>query len=112
MKRIVFSLFLVIASIVFVTSASQAADVAQGKVLSVDKATNTLTIEEFDTHKSPEHPYGRSTGVTSEYKIVKETLIGIPPQPGDVIRIAFKMQNTERVAVRIMNVSKQDLRKK
>ncbi len=112
MKRILFGAFLVLAAFFVMTSVSLAAEVAQGKVLSVDKTSNTVTIEEFDTHKSPEHPYGRPTGVTSEYEIVKETLIGIPPQPGDVIRIAFRTQNTERIAVRIMNVSKQDLKKK
>lgn len=112
MKRMMLGTVLVFVAAFFMAATSLAADVAQGKVLSMDKATNILTIEEFDTHKSPEHPYGRPTGVTSEYKIDKKTLVGIAPQPGDVVRIAFTTQGTERLAVRIMNVSKQDLRKK
>ncbi len=112
MKRSLLGFFMVLTAVFFMSSMAFAADVAQGKVLSMDAATNILTIEEFDTHKSADHPYGRPTGVTSEYKIDKQTLIGIKPQVGDVVRIAFKTQGTERIAVRIMNVSKQDLRKK
>lgn len=112
MKRLLRGVFLTVMAGFLMVSAALAADVAQGKVLSMDAATNILTIEEFDTHKSADHPYGRPTGVTSEYKIEKQTLIGIKPQPGDVVRIAYKTQGTDRVAVRIMNVSKQDLRKK
>lgn len=112
MKRSLFGFFLALTAVFIMSSTALAADVAQGKVLSMDAATNILTIEEFDTHKSADHPYGRPTGVTSEYKIDKQTLIGIKPQVGDVVRIAFKTQGTERIAVRIMNVSKQDLRKK
>ncbi|MEJ5366577.1 MAG: hypothetical protein WHS86_15895 [Desulfosoma sp.] len=112
MKRSLLGLFLAITGAFLMVSTALAADVAQGKVLSMDKATNTLTIEEFDTHKSADHPYGRPTGVTSEYKIEKQTLVGIPPQPGDVVRVAYKAHGPDRIAVRIMNVSKQDLRKK
>ncbi len=112
MKRSLLGFFLALTAAFFMTATALAADVAQGKVLSMDTATNILTIEEFDTHKSADHPYGRPTGVTADYKIEKQTLVGIKPQPGDVVRIAFKTQGTERIAVRIMNVSKQDLRKK
>jgi len=103
---------LVFSAVLFSLSTALAADVAQGKVVSVDTAAKTLSIEEFDTQKSPQHPYGRPTGVISEYKIDQKTLVGIQPQNGDIVRIAFKTQGTDRIAVRIMNVSKQDLRKK
>uniref|UniRef100_A0A832EII5 DUF5666 domain-containing protein n=1 Tax=Desulfacinum infernum TaxID=35837 RepID=A0A832EII5_9BACT len=112
MKRSLLALFLAVTAAFLMNSTALAADVAQGKVLSMDTATNLLTIEEFDTHKSADHPYGRPTGVTSAYKIEKQTLVGIKPQPGDVVRIAYKTQGTDRIAVRVMNVSKQDLRKK
>lgn len=112
MKRSLLSLCMALSAALLMGATALAAEVAQGKVLSMDTATNILTLEEFDTHKSADHPYGRPTGVTSEYKIDKQTLIGIKPQVGDVVRIAFKTQGTERIAVRIMNVSKQDLRKK
>lgn len=112
MKRWMHGTLLAFVATLFMTATSQAADVAQGKVLSMDTNTNTLTIEEFDAHKSPEHSYGRPTGVTSEYKIDKKTLVGIAPKTEDVVRIAFTTQGTERIAVRIMNVSKQDLRTK
>jgi hypothetical protein len=38
-------------------------------------------------------------------------MIGIPPEAGDVLRIAYDVKGTDRVALRVMNVTKQDLRK-
>ncbi|QCQ21517.1 hypothetical protein [Desulfoglaeba alkanexedens] len=88
-----------------------AADVVQGKCVEVRAAEKTLVIEEYDVNFSDEHPYGRSTGVVNEY-LIDKALVGIPPEPGDILRIAYEVRGTDRVALKVMNVSKQDLRKK
>jgi hypothetical protein len=43
---------------------------------------------------------------------VAEAMIGIPPQVGDIIRLAYTAKDGKNVAIRLMNVSKQDLNKK
>ena len=39
-------------------------------------------------------------------------LIGMEPTAGDILRIAYDVKGAEKIAIRVMNVSKQDLRKK
>jgi hypothetical protein len=88
-----------------------AADVSQGKCIQYDKQMGTVTIEEFDTQFSAEMPYGRPTGIEVAYD-VSRAVIGITPDPGDILRLAYNVQGDRKVALRVMNVSKQDLRKK
>jgi hypothetical protein len=88
-----------------------AQEVAQGKCLSNDKAAGIIKIEEYDIHFSKENPYGKPTGVETAFD-VRHSKIGIPPEPGDILRIAYTVQDETMVAVKVMNVSKQDLRKK
>lgn len=88
-----------------------AADVSQGKCIQYDKQLGVITIEEFDTEFSAETPYGRPTGIESVYNVSK-AMIGIAPEPGDILRLAYHVKDKENVALRVMNVSKQDLRKK
>ena len=88
-----------------------AADVSQGKCIQYDKQIGVITIEEFDTQFSAETPYGRPTGMQTVYD-VSGAVIGITPEPGDILRLAYKVQGDRKVALRVMNVSKQDLRKK
>jgi hypothetical protein len=92
-------------------SVAAGAEVSQGKCLSFDKEKMVLTMEEYDIRFSPEHPYGRPTGVKTEYRL-RNAQMGIPPRPGDVVRIAYEVKGTDRVAVRLMNVTQQDLMKK
>ncbi len=89
---------------------SWSADVAQGKCLTYDEANKTITIEEYDINISKEHPYGRSTGKNIVFNAAT-ALIGIPPAPGDVLRISYRQDTNEKVAFKIMNVSKQDVMK-
>jgi hypothetical protein len=49
--------------------------------------------------------------VKNTYKIDKAK-VGMTPQVGDILRIAYTIKGTERQALKVMNVSKQDLRKK
>lgn len=88
------------------------AEVAQGKCISFSKESGEVVIEEYDTNFSKEHPYGMPTGKNLQVKLTQKTLIGIPPEPGDILRIAYVEKDGSYVALRIMNVSKQDLRKK
>lgn len=88
-----------------------AADVSQGKCIQYDKQMGVITIEEFDAQFSAEAPYGRPTGVQAAYD-VSGAVIGIAPEPGDILRLAYHVEGDRKVALRVMNVSKQDLRKK
>lgn len=108
MKQII--AFCLIALMLMAGSAS-AADVSQGKCIQYDKQQGVITIEEFDIQFSAENPYGRPTGIESVYNVSK-ALIGITPEQGDILRLAYTVKGDEKVALRVMNVSKQDLRKK
>ena len=91
-------------------SVAAAGDVAQGKCVGFDQKGMIITIEEYDLQFSKEHPYGLPTGKRSSYKAA-DAQIGIPPQQGDILRIAYTLKGSERVAHKVMNVSKQDLKK-
>lgn len=87
------------------------AEVTQGKCLAYDKTQQRIVLEEYDTNFSAEQPYGSPTGIQSIYD-VSGAQIGIPPQTGDILRIAYKDEGERRKALRVMNVSRQDLRRK
>ena len=88
-----------------------ASEVSQGKCVAFDKDKKMVTIEEYDIQFSKENPYGKGTGVESVYD-VSTAKIGIAPEPGDILRLAYVVKGSEKVALKVMNVSKQDLRKK
>ncbi|MBI5570894.1 MAG: hypothetical protein HY914_13200 [Desulfomonile tiedjei] len=92
------------------TFPATAADVAQGKCISYDKEKSILTIEEYGLDFSKDK-YGNPTGKQTVYDL-SGALIGIPPAPGDVVRIAYEEKGKDRMGIRIQNVSKQDLMKK
>jgi hypothetical protein len=89
----------------------QASEVSQGKCLIYDVERKSVTIEEYDIQFSNEFPYGRPTGVESIYDLATAQ-IGIKPAVGDILRVAYVIKGSEKVALKVMNVSKQDLRKK
>lgn len=88
-----------------------AAEVAQGKCLAFDEAAKTIKIDEFGLETSKEAPYGKPTGVQMELDVSKAK-IGIPPKPGDVLRISYVAEGGVKKAIKVMNVSKQNLMKK
>jgi hypothetical protein len=88
-----------------------AAEVSQGRCIQFDQERHQITIEEYDTQFSAESPYGRPTGVQATFQ-VGGAMMGIPPEAGDILRMAYTVNGSERVALKVMNVSKQDLRKK
>jgi hypothetical protein len=97
--------------IVFMIAPAMAAEVAQGKCVKLDSANKTVTIEEYDTDFAKPHIYGKPTGKESTFNIAT-ALIGADPNPGDILRIAYEVKGQEKVAIRIMNVTRQDIMKK
>lgn len=97
--------------LLFSVSLASAAEVLQGKFVSRDDEKKTMTVEEYDLNITPAQKYGLSTGNLVEVNVATAK-IGIPPEPGDIVRIAYKVVGAEKVALKVMNVTKQDLRKK
>ncbi len=111
MKRHVLIALTTIVAVLCCVSLSLGAEVAQGKCVKIEKDGTLVTIEEYDTRFSKENPYGRPTGVKSVYNLSKAET-GVPAAVGDILRIAFVVKGNEKIAVKVMNVSKQDLMKK
>ncbi len=85
-----------------------AADVAQGKCVKLDSANKTVTIEEYDTDFAKPHIYGKPTGKESKFSIAN-AMIGADPNPGDILRIAYEVKGQEKIALKVMNVTRQDI---
>ncbi len=91
-------------------AAAYAGEVAQGKCLSFEKG-KTVVIEEYDTNFTEEMKYGHPTGIESTFDL-SAAKVGRSPEPGDVLRIAYVVDGSTKKALKIMNVSRQDLMKK
>lgn len=111
MKRKMLVSCLLLVAFSFSLSPAMAAEVCQGKVIAYNQTDKTITLEEYNTTFTEQAPYGEPTGITLNYNVTK-ALMGLPPEPGDILRIAYEVKGPERVALKVMNVSKQDLRKK
>ena len=113
MRRNLLSVLVGVVALLLCFSVAYGAEVVQGKVLKIEKDGALVTLEEYDLNFSKDHPYGRPTGTTSVYDFSRAT-VGMPAQVGDILRIAYraKVKGKERIAVKVMNVSKQDLMKK
>ena len=88
-----------------------AADVVQGACVSYDAEKHVLVVEEYDLNMTEAFPYGQPTGIETTLDTAT-ALVGITPEPGDVLRVAYDIAGEDKVALKVMNVSKQDLRKK
>ena len=88
-----------------------AVEVTQGKCIKYDTEKKSVVIEEYDLNFSQEHRYGRPTGKQLVFDIAG-ALVGILPQPGDILRIAYEVKGKDNVGLKVMNVSKQDIMKK
>ncbi|MFZ5584385.1 MAG: hypothetical protein ACOZHQ_00495 [Thermodesulfobacteriota bacterium] len=84
-----------------------AGEVFQGVAVSYDAATKKLVLKntEPDRNKVPKD-MAEVTFDTGQAKI------GLLPTAGDKVRVAYDKQGDKLVALKIMNVTKQDLRKK
>ena len=94
----------------FFGAAAFGADVLQGRCLFVDQAAQTVTVAEYDLDFDKEFPFGHPTAVESVVNI-KNAKIGARPQVGDILRIAYVLNGQEKYAVKVMNVSRQSLKK-
>jgi hypothetical protein len=90
---------------------AMAVEVAQGKCLKLDNANKTVTIEEYDTDFSKAHVYGKPTGKESTFNIAT-AMIGADPNPGDILRIAYEEKGGQKIAFKVMNVTRQDIMRK
>lgn len=105
-------ILLTAALLVLLASATAwAANVAQGVCVSFDAGKNVLVIEEYDLNFSPEHKYGQPTGTMIEFD-TGSAKIGIQPETGDVLRLSYVPSENKNTALKVMNISKQDLMKK
>ena len=91
--------------------AAMAAEVVQGKCVAIDVEKKTYTIEIYDTARDKGHPYGRSTNKNIVMNYSKAQ-VGKDPEVGNILRVAYKVEGTDNMAIRVMNVTKQDIMRK
>lgn len=113
MKRTIFltASLLALIGVLCLSSSLFAAEVAQGKCVKLDAQAKTLTLELYDTVFDKANPYGNPTGEEIEINYAN-SLIGVEPQEGDVLRIAYTKKDSVNAAIRLMNVTKQGLMNK
>jgi hypothetical protein len=111
MKRNVLMGLGLVLMVALLSCASETAEVAEGKVVNIEENGTLLTIDENNIDFSKEYPYGHPTGAQSVFNL-SHAMIGMPPAVGDIVRIAYEKKGNERVAIRVMNITKQDLMKK
>lgn len=79
--------------------------VYQGQCVVLDAANHVLKLDNPD----PKLNGIESPEVTFDLAGAK---LGLAPQPGDTIRVAYFAQGESLKAIKVMNVTKQDLRRK
>ncbi len=99
-----------ILALLILGSCTKDADVAQGKTVVYDKNAQTITIEEYNTVFTAQNKYGTPTGKTLVFNL-SGALIGKTPEPGNIVRIAYRTTGKQDQAIRLMNVTKQDIMK-
>ena len=105
-NKVLITMLIIVVAVVLIAPAAMAAEVIQGKCVAIDEAKHTYTIEIYDTTKSKEHPYGKSTNKTIVIDY-SNALIGKTPESGDILRIAYKVEGAVNNAIRVMNITKQ-----
>ena len=79
--------------------------VYQGACQSVSADGNTLTLTNSQPKLNP------IEGPSATFDLSKAK-VGLAPEKGNIIRVAFFKEGDKLVAIKVMNVTKQDLRKK
>jgi len=102
--------FMALGLLLFATSAL-ASEVAQGKLLSYTP-NQAMIIEEYDINFSEEMRYGHPTGIESTFTVTPATKYGAAPTPGDILRIAYVVDGNTKKALKVMNVTRQNLMNK
>ena len=78
--------------------------VYQGVCLKYSAAEHVLELKNTQPQLNP------IPGETAVFNLAKAN-VGLNPDPGDVIRVAYEVEGNSLLALKLMNVSKQDLRK-
>ena len=110
-NKLLVAVLTVAIAVALIVPAAMASEVIQGKCVAVDEEKETYTVELYDTHMDKENPYGKSTNKTIVINYSKG-YVGKDPEVGDIIRAAYKVEGTDNMAIRVMNVTKQDIMKK
>ena len=93
--RALISIPIVVAMILLLSSCGTPPNVAQGKVVSCDAASQTISIQDES-----------KPGTTLEMSF-KDADMGTNPVPGDKVRIAYQTRDGKLLATRIMKIAKQ-----
>lgn len=75
------------------------APVVQGPCVSIDAKAQTLVLKKETDQKE----------ITL---YISQAKVGLPPQAGDILRVAYRQKNGKNLALKVMNLTKQDLMRK
>ena len=75
------------------------APVVQGPCVSIDAKAQTLVIKKEADQKE----------ITLD---ISQAKVGLTPQPGDILRAAYRKKDGKNMALKVMNMTKQDLMRK
>ena len=104
MKRLFIPVLVVLVMSALSCSNESKSHVYQGKCLRFSAADKILELKNTEPELNP------IPGDSAVFNLA-EAKVGLSPAPGDVIRVAYKVQGNSFLALKLMNVSKQDLRK-
>ena len=110
-NKLLFTVLTIVITVVLIIPVAMAAEVVQGKCVAIDVEKKIYTIEIYDTTKDKDNPYGRSTNKNIVMNYSKAQ-VGKDPEVGNILRVAYKVEGTDNMAIRVMNVTKQDIMKK
>lgn len=79
--------------------------VYQGQVVSLGEQGKTIVLANSQPKLNP------VKGDTATFDL-SQARVGLPPEVGNTMRIAYLKKGDRLMAIKVMNVSKQDLRKK
>jgi hypothetical protein len=108
MKPVV-SIGIILIGLLFAANAF-AAEVVQGECIEFNSETKIIKVREYDTNFS-QNKYGNPTSIESEFDVSKAKM-GANPEIGDIVRIAYTIEGNIKMAIKVMDVTKQDLMKK
>ena len=110
-NKLLFTVLTIVITVVLIIPVAMAAEVVQGKCVAIDVEKKIYTIEIYDTTKDKDNPYGRSTNKNIVMNYSKAQ-VGKDPEVGNILRVAYKVEGTDNMAIRVMNVTKQDIMRK
>jgi len=104
MKRLFVSVLVVMVMSALGCSDRSKSYVYQGECLRFSAADKILELKNTQPKLNP------IPGDSAVFNLA-EAKVGLNPGPGDVIRVAYKVQGNSFLALKVMNVSRQDLSK-